>query len=153
MVKEHYIGIDCGKYTGYAVWNVRMQKFDELLTTDFWGCIAKLQSLVGKSVTVVIENPNLIPNTFKRQRLQDGRWITVRGRRHDHISQSVGMNKRDSQLIIEFCQRNLLDYIESKPAAGKSKWSQQYFNTVTGYKGKPVSQHARDAGAIVFKIK
>lgn len=160
MGKDFYVGIDCGRNTGWAVWNVAKQDFDEIATTTFWGAVKKIADMIyncdfmHKDVTFVIENPNLHKNVFKRKKFVNGKWITIRGAAHDKISQDVGMNKRDAQLLIQYCKDHLLDVIESQPTAkSNTKLSEISFRNITRYTGGRTSQHGRDAAMLVYKFR
>lgn len=156
MAKDYYIGIDAGLSTGWARWNAAKQEFDEIITTTFWGCIEKIDSIIHecwleqRTVTFVIENPNLNSATFTR--FHKGK--RVGGRKHDHISQSVGMNKRDAQLLIEYCRSKGQTVIESQPTEkSNTKLAEPLFKNITRYAGGTTSQHGRDAAMLVYKIR
>jgi len=140
---KHYIGIDPGTHTGIAVWNVEEQKLEDYFTSVFWGCIDYLKGavVVLEGLRVLVEDPNQIKPTFNR-------WQSRRV--NETISQRVGMNKRDAQLILEFCERNLIDAAGVKPET--TKWTAQMLKEITGI-DKRTSQHTRDAIKLVWGLR
>ena len=127
------IGIDPGQNTGIAIYDNGWT----LLTVPFWGAIFELSSRISEKPKVFIEDPNLIKPTFPRK---------VGPRVRDKISQSVGMNKRDAQLLIRWCELRGLDVTHVKPT--RSKVDAKYFKKLTGY-SKRCSQHARDSAMLI----
>jgi len=136
------IGIDPGVNTGFAVWNTVNKEFDELMTVDVFDCMKELQlwqGLTRNSLRVYIENPNLNRPTFVRK----GQSI----RAMQKISQNVGSNKRDAQLLIDFCKKQGIDCQPVRPV--RKKLCHSDFVRITKYQ-KRVSQHARDAAMLVW---
>ena len=150
--KTYYIGIDGGKHCGFAVWNKQTRKFEALKTFLFWDCIMALglylkKYLAEKSeVIIIIEDVTQISATFSKHK----EGITNQAEL-DKISQHVGNVKRDTQLIMEYCERNKLKMYKVVPSAKTyTKLTQEKFNYLSGWAGKAVSQHARDAGMLII---
>jgi hypothetical protein len=61
----------------------------------------------------------------------------------------AGSVKRDCAIWEDFCRDLGIDYIPVPPQAGLTKWPADYFNKVTGWKGR-TSDHARDAALLVY---
>jgi hypothetical protein len=146
-----FIGIDAGVNTGFAVWDANASRFDKIITTTFWGAINELQSehmaLAGKridvnttpGIAVYIENPNGNRPTFARH-----------GAYREKISQNVGMNKRDAQLLIQYCMDNGMLFFPVTPGKhSMTKMKPDAFAKYTGYNGR-TSSHGRDAAMLVF---
>ncbi|HSH25850.1 MAG TPA: hypothetical protein VLA13_09985 [Massilibacterium sp.] len=132
------IGIDPGKTTGIALWNGKEIEFMDSM--PFWDAIALLDRYeeIIPDATVYIENPMLNKPVFAR-----GNKRVVR----EMIAQRVGMNKRDAQLIIEYCNRLGLNLKQVKPST--SKWSAKELKTITGI-DKRTNEHVRDAIKLVY---
>lgn len=131
------IGVDPGKKTGVAIWDKKEKRIIGLTTTDFWGIIYTIKYQT-EPITVVIENPNLNKPTFDRG---------ANAKANTRISQNVGSNKREAELIIDYCKRNSVPCIEVRP--NKAKWSQKEFEQVTGLKTR-TNEHVRDAARLVI---
>lgn len=150
--KTYYIGIDGGKHCGFAVWNKHDKKFEVLKTFLFWDCIMALGSHLKKylgekcEVIIIIEDVTQISATFAKHK----QGITNQSEL-DKISQHVGYVKRDTQLIMEYCERNKLKMYKVVPSKKtNTKTTQEEFNYLTGWKGTRVSEHARDAGMLII---
>jgi hypothetical protein len=148
------IGIDPGIHLGWCVTitgkykEIQMKgQLHEIETTDFWGGIKRLSELdkynhhQDYKATVYIENPDLIKPTFPRNVSE----VVMR-----KISQDVGKNKRDAQLLIEFCKNNNIPVHPVKPSSRTmTKLDAERFKMITGYSGQ-TSEHARDACMLVW---
>lgn len=137
MTDKIYIGIDPGVKTGIAVWDGKDIVFD---TTDFWGVIEEVD-LWNIPVTVVIEDP------YQNSPVWHGRNKNEAVK--SKISERVGMNKREAQLLIEYCERNEIEFRAVKPTT--SKWDAKYLKAVTGI-NKRTNQHVRDAIKLVYGL-
>jgi len=135
-----YIGIDPGVTTGLAVWDGKDIVFH---TTDFWGAIEEIQQWIVP-ITVVIEDPSKNKPVFHRD-------LKVRGDKRDRtmlkIGQNVGSNKREGQLLIEYCEQNGIECRAIKPTS--SKWDAKQLKVYTGIT-KSTNQHVRDAIKLVY---
>lgn len=144
------VGIDPGANTGFAIWNKSEQKFINILTLSFWEAITHLKELRTRhhlgleKLEVFIEDVTQNKPIFHK----DNRPKS--GQAHDRISSNVGMNKRDCQLIIEWCQINDVKLTKVRPTKKSfTKLSKEEFKKITGYEGM-ISEHARDAAMLVF---
>jgi len=148
---QFYIGIDPGKNTGFALWERRVQgipgRFVEVNTLTFWSTIRRLEKLVREfgaaALKVRIEDVRANKPTFSER---EGN-AAVRER----MSQNVGSNKRDCQLIIDFLDEQRIPYEALPPrarAAGKGKVQASYFAGMTGFPTRS-SEHSRDAAYLV----
>jgi hypothetical protein len=139
------IGIDPGVQNGYAV--MRDGVFTCLDTRSFWELIDALTPLefMAESKVVYIENPNVNRPVFVKKGANAKGYL--------RIAQNVGSNKRDAQLIIEFCQSKKIPCVTVAPLRGAyHKPDAKTFYNLTGCKGK-TSQHARDAAMLIYGIK
>ena len=149
MPIRYYIGIDAGVNTGFAIWNGNEKKFEVLETYDFWDCILELGKCVkkylynGDELVIIIEDVTKNKNTFQRKNTNA---LMMR-----KISQNVGSVKRDTDLIIQWFERNKLNVVRVRPTKkSNTKIKQKQFNELTGWSGSRVSQHARDAGMLII---
>lgn len=142
------IGIDPGNDTGLAVYDNHKGRFIKLETLDFWGIYDACNVL---SVTVglpneclfVIENPNLISGLYARNQGE-------KGAARDKIAQHVGGNKMQASLLIQRFESMGFKVLPVSPQRRK-KWSHEDMVAITGYDGKPVSEHCRDGARIAWE--
>lgn len=93
-------------------------------------------------VEVFIEDVTQNKPTFNK-----GQWSINQYRK---ISQNVGQNKRDCQLLMEYCELNSITIHKIRPHKGSlTKLSQEQFLEHTGYSGRS-SSHSRDAAMLVW---
>lgn len=145
------IGIDPGQNTGFAVWDATGEKFISLLTLSFWEAIGLLQEAksredIGMSkLEVIIEDVTQNKPIFmKGNRGKSG----VKG--FAKIASNVGMNKRDAQLLISWCELNNVKVTKVRPTKkSATKLDQETFAKITKYTLR-TSQHARDAAMLCF---
>ncbi len=150
-----FIGIDPGVHTGLCM--IVDGKIKLLATIDFWKAVDTIKSAknlatlehgtigLAQALTVVIEDPSQNKPTFARG---------VEGmKRQSRISQNVGSNKREATLLIEFCERNKIKVIASRPSSrSMTKLDAKTFLAITGWIGKS-SGHSRDAAMLVWGMK
>ena len=139
----YLIGIDPGVSTGFAI--ARDGKIINVKTVDFWDCIKLLRDMQNMGIVVYVENPNVNKPVFYKR----GATNTAMMQR---VAQNVGSNKRDAQLIIEFCHRNGIDVRPQAPQRGSKDVDAKYFQLLTGYTGS-TSQHGRDAAMLIVGRK
>lgn len=133
MKPKLYIGIDPGVKTGIAIWDTEKQKFQAIKTCGFWEAHEVINSLIGNSMQLIIEDPRKV------------RFKTDPAR-----AQGAGSVKRDASLWEELCVHLGVSYILLRPNKTLTKWSAEKFKRVTGWKGR-TSSHARDAAMLVFQ--
>lgn len=128
------IGVDPGKDTGLAGWDVAAQK---LLFVE--------SMLIHRAFERVLEvRPALVIFEDARQR----NWFGVSGKEK---LQGAGSIKRDSTIWEDFLTDHALQYVARKPAAGGTKWDSIPFGRLTQWKGR-TNEHARDAAMIVYQL-
>lgn len=143
---ECYIGIDPGAETGFAAWDPALQEFEELASMGFWDVFYKVLGYPHQSTLLVVEDPNLNAPTFPRGLSKAA---------SNKLSQNVGQNKRDAQLLIEGWEAEGFTVQRVKPSGKKGtkrKWTAETFKRITGQK-KGYNQHIRDAAMMVFGLK
>lgn len=136
-----YIGIDPGKHTGVAVWDRQGRYFTDVITLDFFGALNFLKHYNPTYTQIVIEDATQNKPTFRRK----GQRVGVA----DRMAQNVGSVKRDTQLLIEWCERHGFTVRKVKP--DQSKLNAAAFKRTTKYIGR-TSQHARDAAMLVYDL-
>lgn len=143
-----YVGIDPGVNTGFAIWDSRLGKFNEIATLDFLSVIVRVKDLNRVTdLTVYIEDPGQVKPMF---------WQNKRGVNESMIkqalkvAQNVGANKREAELLIQILRDSDMNVIPVKPVT--SKMNAETFANITGYKQR-TSEHGRDAAMLVFGRK
>jgi hypothetical protein len=141
------IGIDPGIHTGFAVKRTDKNEFAELSTYTFWEAIDRIKFYLSNfypPTKIIIEDPNLNRPTFHSK---------VKGeKRRENISQKVGMNKRDAQLIIEYCELWGIEVHRVKPSKHSGvNLTHYHFQMMTKYSGR-TNQHMRDAGMLIWGL-
>lgn len=139
----YFIGIDPGKYTGFAVWVPAAGEFDYLETLTFWEALGQIEEdYEPNKVIVVLEDPAQNKPTFFHK--------ATGQRQREKISQDVGANKREAQLLAEGLER--MGYRVKRVQPKTSKLSGEEFKALTGYE-KRTNPHVRDAGMLVYGLK
>jgi tRNA/tmRNA/rRNA uracil-C5-methylase (TrmA/RlmC/RlmD family) len=157
MKNKVHIAIDAGATTGIAIWDGSYLKLD---SGRFWDIVYWIEKYIYDDLKpsqtefiIYVENPNLNKITFRRR----GNM-----RIDDRKAQNVGMNKRDAQLWVEWCECNNLPHQSVKPLRKKKngvniwkgndgKISHEEFVTLTKY-SKQTNQHERDACLVLMKF-
>ena len=137
--KVVHVGIDPGVNVGFAI--SHKGKLLQLSTLTFWEAVQELEQLAeGAQLHVYIENPNANKPTFWKQGAESQKA-------REKISQNVGANKRDAQLLIEKVE---LLGVKVLPVPPKTKkFTADSFRKLSGWEST-CSQHARDAAMLVL---
>lgn len=140
-----YIGIDPGVQVGWAVWDSKEKKFKKYHTLNFWDCITSIQSYTyyPTEFKVILEDPNLNKPVFNKPGVNPD----AKQKAYLRIAQNIGSNKRDAQLIHEFCIENQIPIQTVKPST--EKWDAVTLKKITGIDER-TSQHVRDAIKLVY---
>ena len=138
---KYYIGMDTGKNTALARWNVDTQELESVRTFTFWEAYEALRLWFKikehrLNTIMVIEDCTKNKTTFGRDNMN--RAIL------DKKAQCVGMVKRDTKLWIEFCINNDLDYQLVRPYVKKS-----HKGIVQNYWDGKMNEHEIDAAFLV----
>ena len=134
-----YIGIDPGTHTGVAIWDNKQQEFVELATIPIHQALIKVmmwRDRVGHDLQVVFEDA--------RQRTWFGKDKNTNAK-----LQGAGSIKRDCSIWEDFCKDYQIPFLAVPPMKGGTKLSEEYFKTISGWKGR-TSNHARDAAMLVI---
>ena len=134
-----YIGIDPGTHTGVAIWDNKQQDFVELETLPIHQALIKVmmwRDRIGHDLQVVFEDA--------RQRTWFGRDKNTNAK-----LQGAGSIKRDCSIWEDFLTDSEIPFRAVPPQKGCTKWTEEYFKMVTGWKGK-TSNHSRDAAVLVI---
>lgn len=150
---NYFLGVDPGLNTGVALWDARGSRFLYVRAVSFWDATeliyseyVRLKSFCPGDMQVVIENPKAISTMYAKHDEYQGRVRTK-------IAQSVGSNKRDAELLMEFCERKSIPYQAVMPSKGTgSKEKASVFKRLTKFEGS-TNQHGRDAGMLVFGMR
>lgn len=130
-----YIGIDCGKHTGLAVWDSTERSFISVDTTSIHRAMDTVRRYaLEQDIKVVFEDA--------RQR----KWYT------GNVSakaQGAGSVKRDCTIWEDFLTDFGIPFEAAAPKAGMTKWTPLTFRRLTRWCGK-TSEHSRDAAVLVW---
>ena len=133
------IGIDPGTHTGVAVWDTKERRFLSLETLPIHQALIKVmmwRDRVGHDLQIVFEDA--------RQRTWFGRDKNTNAK-----LQGAGSIKRDCSIWEDFLTDYEIPFRAVPPQKGCTKWTEEYFKMVTGWKGK-TSNHSRDAAVLVI---
>lgn len=150
LTVTHFLGIDPGVNTGAALWNAEERRFLFVTAFSFWEMVDEIYRkhvellLAGKHLMAVIENPRAISAMYR------GNYDDKEGRIRTSVAQDIGSNKRDCQLMVEFCKRNNVLHREITPGKHSgSKMKAEAFKSYTKWPER-TNQHGRDAAMLVF---
>lgn len=140
-----WIGIDTGRDTGFAVWDSRKKRLVEVRTVRIheamrdvlrWRLIAEL---AGTTVHVVFEDA--------RRR----KWIPREKSLSEFKGRAIGAGHvmRDATVWQDFLEDEGVPFMHPGPTAGLTKWNEDAFKRITGWKGR-TSHHGRDAALLVW---
>lgn len=143
IAHKNLIGIDCGKKTGVAVWDVNAKRFSVIKTVDFWSAYEWVASSFSANETMVyVEDPSQNKPVWRRATMKDYEF--------QKKCQQVGGVKRESLLLIEGLERRGYHVQAVRPnKLSYTKMSAQNFEKITNY-NKRTSEHGRDAAMLVF---
>lgn len=164
--RKYFIGIDPGRNTGIAIWSKHEKKLVKLDTLDFWSTVefltvfeVTMQSHEWGSLGVeikaepldfeiVMEDPNLNKAMYK-DRLVGKEVLSALT-----IAQSVGRNKEQAFLLIQFMEKRKIKFRTIRPVNrnnGGGKWTHEYFVKMTGWR-ESSNEHTRDAARFVVGL-
>jgi hypothetical protein len=137
-----WIGIDPGTHTGLAEWDGDRRRFLLVATVPLWQALQEVSNAAAAyrgGVRVVFEDA------------RDRKWLPRERNLSEYRGRLMGAGsvKRDSAIWAEFLQDNGIAFDKVPPRPGLTKWTQEQFEHVTGWKGR-TSNHARDAAMLVF---
>lgn len=140
------IGIDPGVHTGFASWDTGTRAFREVASLSIHRAMERVKDqaiFTAQTMFVVFEDARMrtwFGNADERQRKYGAA-----------IREGVGSVKRDCSIWEDFLSDAEIPYQANKPVQHGTKWTPEYFKRTTGWQGR-TSEHARDAGVLVFGI-
>lgn len=133
------IGIDPGTRTGVAIWDTKERRFLSLETLSIHQALIKVMMWRDR-----VEHDLLVIFEDARQRTWFGKDKNTNAK-----LQGAGSIKRDCSIWEDFLTDYEIPFRAVPPQKGCTKWTEEYFKMVTGWKGK-TSNHSRDAAILVF---
>lgn len=137
---KKYIGIDTGVKTGFSVWDVEKQDFEQVDTLTIYEALERViefHRLCGGEILVRVEDARL------------RKWFGSRGR---EVLQGVGSVKRDCGIWQEVMQYKGINVEFVAPKNNKTKLKSTAFKAMTGWQ-KRTSEHSRDAAMLVYGFR
>ena len=135
---EIAIGIDPGTNTGFAVWNITEQRFDEIKCLKIHKAIEEIAFMADLCKLHV---------TFEDARKR--KWFGNAGREQ---LQGAGSIKRDCSIWEDFLTDAKIPFMMVAPMNIKTKLKADAFKRITGWQGQ-TNEHSRDAAMMVFGLK
>lgn len=141
MKKEIFIGIDPGVHTGMAVYSPSDKKFIECKTYVIHMAFQRVMAL-GEEYAVYM----VIEDARKRK------WFGP-DRNNAQGAGAIKIQCTQWNMFAEDMKKKgvIVDYKMIHPIRGGTKLDSKEFRKITGYTGV-TSNHARDAGMMVFQI-
>ena len=149
------VGLDPGEQTGVTTYDPRARRLKHVVSLGFWAMVRWFETELGpiESVDGLAPGPVLLVVIEDARKLPIyGRHGAVRGVRRDKLARNVGRIDRDIGLWVEYLTRRGYRVLLARPSRGQEKWDAATFKKITRYPGR-ASQHARDAGMLVFALK
>jgi len=139
-----WVGIDCGKHTGMAVWDDVERRFISIATLPLHAALFAVRDLAqnNRDLTVVFEDARLRKWLPRERSLAEFKGRAMGG----------GSVRRDATIWQEFLTAFGISFIAQAPTRGLTKWNAESFARVTGYQQR-TSEHARDAALLVYGRK
>ncbi len=128
------IGIDPGKHTGIAKWDVtgrQLLRVEEMLIHQAMNCI-ELENKAGSLLLVLVE---------------DARQRTWFGNAGKEKLQGAGAAKRDACIWSDFLEDKKIPHVMVHPKYNNTKLTSDQFKLATGWQGR-TNVHGRDAGML-----
>lgn len=134
------IGIDTGVKTGFA--HSVDGEFQRLSTESMMSAQALVLQIRDDALQSGRRLVACVEDVRKRT------WVDPKAGRER--LRGIGSVERDCSVWQEFCEHHGISYLLVHPKEVETKTSQTYFTQVTGYIYE-VSEHARDAGMMIYK--
>jgi hypothetical protein len=142
---DAFVGIDPGVKTGLALWDKPFKELREVRTVSIHKGLNLVEDILGRyhkeRILVRVEDARL------------RNWIPKEKNNSQYRGRLMGAGSvmRDSLIWEEFLTDLAITFEMVAPAAGRSKWSETYFKSLTKWPGV-TSNHARDAAALVYGL-
>lgn len=131
---KFYVGIDCGKNTGFAVWDSTQQQLVAVDTLLIHRALVVVHQLFvgGADIKVIIEDARQVKFKVSAEK-----------------AQGAGSVKRDASIWEDFCKDHGIPFELSRPNKVLTKWKAVDFKQQTGWTGS-TTNHSRDAALLVW---
>jgi hypothetical protein len=138
-----FIGIDSGTHTGIAVWIKPKQTFELIKTVPIHVAMEMVRERKDRIMLVRVEDP--------RQRGAEKltRFDPESVKKYVAKLQGVGSVKRDASIWEDFLTDLKIPFDMCRPGSKITKWTPEYFKTVTKYTGR-TTNHSRDAAMLIY---
>ena len=132
------IGIDPGKNTGFAVYDIERGELRELTTVDFWTVYHKvLNTYSSTTAAIYIEVPKT-KHVFQKKATGDSQM--------QRQAVNIGSVIREAELLAEGLERVGYTVTRKHP---QGKVSAERFESYTGWTGRS-NEHTRDAAMLCY---
>ncbi len=150
-----FIGIDPGVITGLSIWDKIEGDLITVQSLKITDAIFTVKLLLDFHLIDGYAD-GTFENYRKVIRIEDARLRKYLPKEKSISEQrgklqGAGSIKRDCKIWEDFLIDYTVDFELVAPAAGRTKWTEDYFVKLTGWKGR-TSNHARDAAALVFGL-
>lgn len=131
---KFFVGIDCGKNTGFAVWDSTKQQLVAVDTLLIHRALVVVHQLFvgGADIKVIIEDARQVKFKVSAEK-----------------AQGAGSVKRDALIWEDFCRDHGIAFELVRPNKVLTKWTAKYFKEQTGWAGS-TTNHSRDAALLVW---
>ena len=145
----HYVGIDCGKNTGVAIWDTKTQSFEWVTTMQIHDALWLIREKVLHEWMDYDDRAHVFIEDARQRR-----WLPKDATSSEYRGHLMGAGsvKRDAVIWQDALTDWGIPFEMVPPRPGMTKWDAATFARVTGYKGR-TSNHARDAALLVFGRK
>lgn len=140
------LGIDPGRHTGLASWDVDNRRLIHVWSTTIdqaFDQVNEMALLSPQRLLVIFEDA--------RRRSWYGRMDLMVAKYGLGVREGAGAAKRDATAWSHFLKRIDVPHVGIGPRAGGTKWSAQQFAAATGW-AKQSNQHGRDAALLVTQM-
>ncbi|MBW1672098.1 MAG: hypothetical protein JRJ45_00380 [Deltaproteobacteria bacterium] len=144
MNNGHTVGIDPGKDTGFAVFSIALREFVHISTMNFWSvheAMLQMDQSVWPIQEVIIE----VPDTKHVWQSSKGGTSAVQ-----RTSVNVGSVLREAALLATGIEKMGYKVTRVNP---RGKIAQAKFKQLTGWEGRRMNQHERDAAMMCYRWK
>lgn len=135
MKYDYIIGIDCGKNTGYALWNCNTRQL-EVVESYFIHTAIRMVTELHEIYRIFV-------------RVEDARQVKFKT--DIYKAQGAGSVKRDATIWEDFLKDLQIMHEMIRPNKSITKWKAAYFNKATGWQAS-TNEHARDAALLIYKF-
>ena len=143
-MSRYVIGIDPGTFTGYSVYDSHTDTFIQIYTLNFWTAyeaVKDYREFRSDIKGIVVE----VPDTKRVWQSSKGNIASVQ-----RTAVNVGSVLRESVLLADGIDRlGIVKKVARVNPRGKT--TQERFKTLTGWEGRKLNQHERDACMLCYR--